>query len=257
MNYQTSISKEKLIENIISDCDPDMSDEALTFYRQFFKEYFDENQKMEKDYRGDCMNSLGWTFGTINKEGPFKKNKRSYTPLFNEEDIELFYQFRKMYHSMSNFIILPRELNKWRGERRENDNDKQGHGTCDYFDILLNLIRKYYFQEPMNTRMRSYVDPYKEWLDSYGKEKEGWENFIKQNYLLPFVNKDFFVKDIFANNNNYKQNKCTELVGTHHDFDWCLPGCSKNGEKASLSTAKEKAKNYMNNCLWIWKERFN
>lgn len=155
-----------------------MSDEALTFYRQFYKEYFDENQKMETDYRGDCMNSLGWTFGKINKKGPFKKNKRSYTPLFTEEDIELFYQFRKMYHSMSNFIIIPGELNIWRGTRRENDNDEQGHGTCDYFDILLNLIRKYYFQEPMNTRMRSYIDPYKEWLDSFDHGKSGWITFI-------------------------------------------------------------------------------
>lgn len=257
MNYQKSISKEKLIENIISDCDADMSDEALTFYRQFFKKYFYKNQKIKRGYRGDCMNSLGWTFGKNNKEGPFKKNERSYTSLFIEEDIELFYQFIKMYHSMSNFIILPRKLNKRRGEYRKNDNDNHGHGTCDYFDILLNLIRKYYFQEPMNKRMRSYVNPYKKWLDSYGKEKQGWENFIKQNYLMPFVNEDFFVKDIFANNNNYKQNTCTELVGTHHDFDWCLPRCSKNGEKASLSTAKEKAINYMNNCLWIWKERFN
>ena len=45
MNYHTSLLKEELVENIISDCDPDMSDEALKFYRHFFKEYFDEWQK--------------------------------------------------------------------------------------------------------------------------------------------------------------------------------------------------------------------
>lgn len=76
MNYPTSLLKEELIENIISDCDPDMSDKALKFYRHFFEEYFDETQTMKPFYRGDCMNSLGWTLGQENKDGSFKANAR-------------------------------------------------------------------------------------------------------------------------------------------------------------------------------------
>ncbi|MBP1576436.1 MAG: hypothetical protein J6A68_02775, partial [Oscillospiraceae bacterium] len=207
--------------------------------------------------RGDCINSLGWTFGAKNKEGSFKSYVRPYTRLFTKEDIELFYQFRKRYHSKSNFIILPRGLNKWRGEYRGCDNDNYGYGTCDYFDILLDLIRKYYFQEPMSTRMRSYVDPYKNWLNTYGCGESGWRAFIKRNYLMPFVNDKYLVKDIFADNNSYKNNECDELIGRHHDFDWCLPRCSKNGEEILLNKAKERVVNYMKNSLWIWDERSN
>lgn len=257
MNHHTSLLKEELIENIISDCDPDMSDEALKFYRHFFKEYFDETQKLNPYYRGDCINSLGWTFGANNKDGSFKANARSYTRLFTKENIELFYRFRKGYHSKSNFIILPHGLNIWRGEYRECDNDNYGYGTCDYFDVLLSLIRKYYFYEPMSTRMRSYVDPYKNWLNTYGYGESGWRTFIKRNYLMPFVNEEYLVKDIFADNSSYKSNECNELIGKHHDFDWCLPRCSNNGEEILLSIAKERAVNYMKNSLWIWDERAN
>ncbi len=257
MNYHISFPKEELIENIISDCDTDMSDKALKFYEYFFKKHFYETKKMNPYYRGDCINSLGWTFGKNNKEGSFKPCERSYTRLFTTDDIKLFYKFRKMYHSLSNFIVIPHELNIWRGEYRENDNDNYGHGTCDYFDILLGLIRKYFLQEAMSIRMQKYVEPYKNWLDSYGYGESGWITFIKQNYLMPFVNDAYLVKDIFADNSSYKSNDCNELIGKYHNFDWCLPRCSKNDKEISLNTAKERVVNYMKNSLWIWEERSN
>ena len=248
-------NEDKFIKNVVDDCDPDMSEEALKFYREFFTEYFDETNNLNLYYRGDCMNSLGWTFGKENKEGSFKPYKRSYTRLFTQEDIELFYKFRKQYHSKSNFIIIPHGLNIWRGECRQGDNDNNGYGTCDYFDILLGLIRKYYYQENMNKRMLKYIEPYEKWLDSYGDREVGWKTFIKQNYLLPFVNENYQVKDIFANESIYKNNNCNELLGEHHDFDWCLPRCSKNGEEVTLEVAKQRTVNYMKNSIWIWNER--
>ena len=72
---------------------------------------------------------------------------------------------------------------------------------------------------------------------------------------MPFVNDEYLVKDIFADNSSYKSQKCNELIGEHHDFDWCLPRCSKNGEEITPQIAKERAINYIKNSLWIWAER--
>lgn len=246
--------KELYLKNIICDCDPDMSDEALDFYRDFFAEYFDK-ERLIPYFRGDCMNSLGWTFGKKNKEGTFNPHFRSYTRLFTKEDIDLFYKFREVYHSKANFIILPSRLNSWRGSYRKDDNDNYGYGTCDYFDVLLSLIRMYFYKENICDRALSYIEPYKGWLESYGAGESGWVRFLKKNYLMPFVNNLYMVKDMFANHDMYKNTNCKDLLGSHHGFDYCLPGCSKNGEDVTMKTAKDRVVNYMLNSLWIWDER--
>ena len=55
----------------------------------------------------------------------------------------------------------------------------------------------------------------------------GWSSstvskYVDKNYLNPFVNSNYEVKDIFAPVSIYKTNMCKEVVGTYHNFDSSL-----------------------------------
>jgi len=89
----------------------------------------------------------------------------------------------------------------------------------------------------------------------YGVGEEGWRNFVNRNYLNPFVNEAYEVKDLFAPLSVYKDTMCCELVGTYHDFDWCLPRCDRNFGTVQLNIAKERMVNFIRNSLWIWDRR--
>lgn len=250
------MKKEEFLKNIISCQDPDMSKEALDFYKVFFQQYMGSDGKIKKSYRGDCMMSIGWTFGVRNKEGDFNKSCRSYTRLFSDEDTNLFYKFRGCYHSKANFIVIPHKLNIWRGELRYGDNDNEGFGSCDYFDIFLKLIRKYYLKNELLPRtMENILCTYINWLNDYGHGETGWKNFIEKNYLNPLVNINYEVKDIFAEHKIYRSEDCKEVVGAHHDFDWCLPRCDKTRNVIDNETARKRVVNFMQNTIWIWNER--
>lgn len=250
------MKKEELLKNIKSSVDPDMSKEAKEFYYQYFPKYMDSFYQIQNGYRGDSLISLGWSFGVKNKTGIFDINQRSYNRLFDKDEIKLFYLFREGYHSRANFIIIPTKLNLYRGAYRKNDNDNNGYGTCDYPDIFLRIVRSFFIGDNLSEREKNYVAPYENWLIQYGVGEEGWKNFVDSNYLNPFVNKDYEVKDLFAPFSEYKETMCSELVGTYHDFDWCLPRCGyKNFGTVHPYIAKERMINFIRNSLWIWDQR--
>lgn len=251
------MKKEDLLRTI-DGCttDPDMSGNALEFYSLIFPEYIDSVSHLKEGFRGDCLISLGWTFGTANKTGNFDVRQRSYHRFFNNEEINLFYLFQKAYHCCANFVVMPRTLNTYRGGYRLGDNDNKGYGSCDYPDIFLNIVRSYYLGEKMSKRAGNYVFPYKSWLDTFGNGEAGWINFVNKNYLNPFVNENYEVKDLFSSLTAYKNPFCKELVGSHHDFDRCLPRCGQEqGATVSLPVAHSRAVNFIKNSLWIWEKR--
>lgn len=61
-------------------------------------------------------------------------------------------------------------------------------------------------------------------------------------------------KDLFASYEQYNKKDCTELVGTYHGWDYCLPRCDKDDKTVPITDAKNCAYYYAVNSLWIQKE---
>lgn len=244
------------LKPIVSNLDPDMSREALQSYAMYTPEFMVTPLKCKEGFRGDTLQSCGWTFGEKNKFAEqFNSNLRSYSPLFTLEEIEIINEFRRGYHCVANFALLLRDHNLWRGGFKKGFNDNYGRGQCDYFDIYLNLIRSYYMGIEMPISAQPYILKHQEFFNWFGKSEVGWRAFVQYYNFLPYVNAGYEVKDLFAMPSIYQKVNCSELVGTHHGYDFALPLCSEDGSKVSLMTGKSRALNFVKNSLWIWKER--
>ena len=225
--------------------DPDDSKKAKEFYEAHFKWALDQGM------RGDTICSFGTTFGACNKST--KKGfvglvdgrvwKRGYTKdIFNSNFKIKVEKFRVKYHTLANFWIMPRTLNKWRGSR----------AFGDYIDIFLNCIRNYYLDGEANKLkvINKFNDKeVKEWLDSFGEKEEGWKKFIEKNCLYAYVIKDdsLKVKDIFSK--NFKKENA-DIIGTYHKYGKALP---QNSEPKQES--KDSAIYYTQNSLWALNKR--
>ena len=51
------------LEPIVSNVDPDMSREALMSYMHDYPDFMDAPFKCKSNFRGDTLQSCGWTFG--------------------------------------------------------------------------------------------------------------------------------------------------------------------------------------------------
>lgn len=58
-------------------------------------------------------------------------------------------------------------------------------------------------------------------------------------------------KDLFAPYEQYSKKDCTEVVGTYHGWDYCLPRCDKDDKTVPITDAKNPAYYYAVNSLWI------
>lgn len=248
--------KNQYLRNITNVKDPDMSKDARVSYMLDYPDLMEDTGKCKKGYRGDTLQSCGWTFGTANKFSiKFNPYVRSYGQLFNEEEIKIIDKFRLNYHCIANFAVLPQQLNLWRGAYKEGFNDNLGNGQCDYFDIFLDIIRSYYLNQTMPCDAKTEINKHKEWLDWFGRGEKGWRSFVNYYNFIPYVNSLYEVKDLFAIPSSYQKNDCQEIVGEHHGWDYCLPLCSSSGKSVSLEMGKQRALNYVKNSLWIWEER--
>lgn len=227
---------------VINSCkDADMSDEALSFYEQFFPEL---KKDIPQIMRGDTMCSFGWTFGEENEDSGCFVKCRSYTKSFTTKEIEIFNSFKKGYHSLPNFWIFPKILNNWRGY---NADGCDGENQNDYFDIFLNLVRDYYLEkEKLSSKIVETFNKCEKWLNQYGTHHIGWVEFINKSFLNPFVNINYTVKDLFSKPDEFKLDNAP-VVGSHHGYGWGLPGYTID--------PKQNAINYAMNSLYIWKQR--
>lgn len=232
-------------KEIITYKDPDMSDEAISFYQLYFpdqaKDIGTDSKNTQLEMRGETMCSLGWTFGIVNKKDDFV-SVRSYTNDMTVDEIDKFYVFRKQFHSLANFCVIPRILNVWRGSFRGN-----GRSQGDYFDIFLNLIRDYYYKKLIPSNVQEIFNICKDWFSYYGIGFTGWKCFIDSNYLNPFVNTDYTVKHLFANPEDFIKEKGAPIVGSNHELYHPFPW----GKAAS----KQCAMNFCNNSLYVWEQR--
>ena len=233
-------------------CDHDMSDEAIVFYQCFFPWF------AQKGMRGDVMCSFSTTFGKNNSKTnnfiPLKDGtswKRGYTKdlLDDAEFVEALVKFRAQYHSLANFWVMPKILNKWRGTGKD--------GCCfpaqgDYFDIFLKCIQQYYqggMNNPINVQQMFKNSSVAQWIDLFGVGNEGFEAFVEKNYLSAFVfnlNGTLEVKDIFSP--KFRTDN-PEPLGTYHWYNESLP------QQCRKSTPINCAREFLYNSLWALEQR--
>lgn len=94
--------------------------------------------------------------------------------------------FLSVYHTLGNFIPVPKGCNGPRGTG----------GLKDYWDLTLKIIYEYYDCGKDNIKDiagESNSELYKEWLGSFRADnmaKGNWQCFVEKNYLQDFVNQN-------------------------------------------------------------------
>lgn len=155
----------------------------------------------------DTLNSFWTTYGKVLKltgtyEAPLKRAKGSCgktvtgkevaeeirrDPLLSDchdaliqDQLDLF---AHLTHTLGNFIPCHGKFN---GPRYR--------PTNDYWDLTLRHIRRWYLKEGSP----SFVDACSGWLSSFGNDIEGWNTFVRENFLDPYVDDSGSVKLFFA-----------------------------------------------------------
>lgn len=164
--------------------DPDMSDFAIGFYKILYKDILNshciltkEGTLMNDEFAGDTMNS----FNIIANHTPGAgKSKKSRTP--KEKWPEYLRIYKKQYHCLANFWILPREI----GRTQYGILNKLKEAN-DYMDKFLKKV-----ETTIDfTNDREYYEKFK-----------NWKLFVKKHYLInSYVSKTLEV-EIYSENDS-------------------------------------------------------
>lgn len=159
----------------------------------------------------------------------------NYAYFENKEDKDALtrtaaHEFFRIYHTVGNFIPWPDGCNVPRGSGP----------VKDYWDLTLKCIHQWY-QDNKNLTMPSndallhlfgsQMVIFHDWLASYGQGMDGWDNFVKRNFLQDFV----------------ENGKPRELWGGHFDT-WEKGGFTRT---AAMPTGPQFKDFFANASKWI------
>ncbi|MCH5167736.1 MAG: hypothetical protein J1F35_07630 [Erysipelotrichales bacterium] len=172
---------------------------ANTTLNEFYSSIEDKKEnKEEKDKRESIINENGIQrvsiFFILSKYLIEKNNSKIIKELIESDELTTFL---RSYHTIGNFMPVPTGCNSPRGY--------QNNKIEDYWDLTLLHIYNYYidgtYQDVVDIVKSKNAKVYKEWLDTFGANLKGWHNFVKINYLEPFVNiedEKYFPKELWA-----------------------------------------------------------
>lgn len=149
------------------------------------------NVAMEKVDKVTENNQLTIWQNRIGKRQAYSKNYsialyalhgKEFTNLLKK--LKYLEDFISVYHTIGNFMPVPKGCNGPRGEGV----------TKDFWDLALKIIYEYYLG--INNNIVKIVgedktEDYRKWLNKFGKGQKGWKNFIKTNFLEPFVESNY------------------------------------------------------------------
>jgi hypothetical protein len=197
--------------------DPDSESELL---QEIYKKLWDDKtlELCRNDKKVVCGETLISQNTTLNKlymvrETPDEKRKRInsgrkivsakylkelYPTANNELESKLRLGAEKdyvgdmlgIYHTLGNFMPFPCGCNRARGIG----------STKDYWDLMLNIICKYYKGEKDEIDKivgKAKSDNFRDWLNQYGQKESGWIKFIEKNYLQSFVDENNNPKELW------------------------------------------------------------
>lgn len=153
--------------------------ETLNSANTTLEKFFKYKEKSIKDKRERSSFRNGKQRASINYVLSRYVNNDSNVvkAIIKDED---FKYFVNSYHTLGNFMPIPKGCNAPRGTGN----------IKDYFDLTLYIIHNYYFDG--NSRDFKYIfsskyndekKRYIEWLDSFGIGQDGWNNFVKSNFF--------------------------------------------------------------------------
>lgn len=156
------------------------------------KKYKEENNLKSFSFSKNTMFTM---FTEIKKYPEFEKT------IAVKDEVN---DFISRYHTIGNYIPVPQYFNK---NRSSNKGIGRGWKNYDMWDLTLLKIIEYYDlkkenKDAVNVLMQllhcsdknsGIIVSAKNWLDSYENKKE----FIDMNYLNPYVNKEYNIKNDF------------------------------------------------------------
>ncbi len=148
-------------------------------------------------YRGDTMNSWATTlrefFSRFNKEKRYleylpESRESIWKALITPENYRnplpaYITEFMKVVYTIGNFTPIPWGLNGPRGLGN----------TEDYWDLALLCFYNWYLSrddeslKKLLQNREEAVSCCKNWLDGFGTGKTGWNRFVHENFMAPFV----------------------------------------------------------------------
>lgn len=185
--------------------DPDTNSPLL---QDIYNSLWDKKHLVHCTYRGnitgETLNSVQTTLNSTLKEfnmGTYFRRYGNYSinyaialfkacrDTFTNElgSVPKLKEFLSIYHTLGNFMPVPVGCNSPRGF--------QNTDIEDYWDITLKIIYEYFTEKDDGVALiikkcPKLAEKYKKWLDSFivdGNRCEGWQNFVKENYLQAFV----------------------------------------------------------------------
>lgn len=223
-------------------------------------EYIEENQEKERYERESIKSkkgrsqsiSINYILSKYLIEG---RKSDIINQIFENKELE---KFLKSYHTIGNFMPVPFGCNCPRGTGI----------VKDYWDLTLLHIFNYYIdgnykgiEYMIGSENIKNAKDYSEWLDSFGKGQEGWDNFVEKNYLGDVVDENdtekFKESFVIKEDNHY--GKPRELWNGHFDQktsvlpekeSQCIEYFKNTKEWISvrankmIDTLREKEKNY-------------
>ena len=168
----------------------DTMNSANTTLNQWYKLVETEEQKKERREVKEVKQDVSIRY-ILSR---YAKDPLGQSALF--DTVEGMKSFLSIYHTLGNFIPVPKGCNLPRGNK--------GVGKLrDYWDLTLKAIYDYYVCDESSRKYKIYTiedvvgkdksEVYKDWLASFcvDNSKGGsWNNFVEKNYMQEFVNQN-------------------------------------------------------------------
>ncbi|MDR0853573.1 MAG: hypothetical protein LBN34_04335 [Clostridiales Family XIII bacterium] len=206
------------IDGFRYDDDPDAYCITNLVYSLLYWDVLGLGEAIGEQYRGETMNSFGWTFTKDLKEHLYTgrdakvedfQDIGEYTRLsaicfddngqIDENICIQLGEYFKISHTLGNFMPLPQHV------EGETLNLKRSSAFKDYFDLFLLEIKKYYkdpkayISKENKTTIEEQINrdatksPSLETESNYFTKFKGFRDFIDKNFLTMYVDGDYEV----------------------------------------------------------------
>jgi len=160
---------------------------SICLVREYKYQFILRNTTPFEYYRGDTMTSFSNTYNH------YKNN------FLTNEDITIEIEnLAKNHHTIGNMIPVPTGFNTSRAGN---------YAIHDYWDLVMMKIKEWYDDklndEPLKKLLHKSsdaIEPCKKWLSKFDK----WNDFVEENYLNSYVDKDSYNPIVFWEAHNFE-----------------------------------------------------
>lgn len=199
----TKTHAEYFLKNIKGDIwtnDPDDSMESRDFYSSYWQDVLSSDVGL---FRGDTIISFMTIAGCTIRSLPIYCNGKFEMPGSSEERLriiteskevsdifkEKFKRFYDINHTFANFMPLIKTEEYYKPQYSPYLQYVKNNDYHEFPDLFFAAIRLYYYdKDKSNPKFSKDSNP--KYFNIFGTGRDGWHNFVEQNYL-----QDFFIDD--------------------------------------------------------------